>query len=54
MLGKALLGGAKGADKALYARLLSNVTFSTSGNQVIMRLELANADLSTLLAMLAK
>lgn len=53
-IGKALLGGAKGADKALYARLLSSVTFSTNGNQVVMRLDLANSDLSTLLALLAK
>ena len=54
MLGKALLGGSKAADKAFYAKLLGKVAFSSARNEVIFRLELANSDLSTLLAILVK
>lgn len=54
MLGKALLGGAKGADKQVYARLVDSVKFSASGNEVSMDLSIAQADINFLIGLLTK
>lgn len=53
-LGKALLGNSKGADKALYRRLLENASFSAKANEVTFHLGIPHADLKGLIAMLAR
>ena len=53
MLGKALLGGAKGDDKQVYARLVENVKFSARGNDVSMDLTVAQPDVNFLIGLLA-
>lgn len=52
--GKALLGGAKGADKQLYVRLLDNVTFTSKGSEVSMNLSITQSDMNQLVGLLAK
>jgi hypothetical protein len=52
MLGKAFLGGGKGEDKQVYARLIENVKFASKGNEVSMDLAIAQADLNFLVGML--
>ena len=54
MLGKAFLGGASGADKQVYARLVENVRFTARGNEVTMDLAIAQADVNFLVGLLAK
>lgn len=54
MLGKAFLGGGKGADKEVYARLIDNVKFSAKGNEVSMDLAIAQSDVDFLIGLLAK
>ena len=54
MLGKAFLGGASGADKQVYARLVENVRFTARGNEVSMELAIAQADVNFLVGLLAK
>lgn len=54
MLGKMFLGNAKGADKAVYARLIENVKFSNKGNEVSMDLAIAQKDVDFLVGLLAK
>ena len=54
MIGKALLGNAKGTDKQLYARLLDTVKFSARGNEVTMDLAIPQADLNQLVGLLTK
>lgn len=54
MLGKMFLGNAKGADKEVYARLIENVKFSNSGNDVSMDLAIAQTDIDFLVGLLAK
>jgi hypothetical protein len=54
MLGKMFLGSAKGADKAVYARLIENVRFSNKGNEVSMDLAIAQSDVDFLVGLLAK
>ena len=54
MLGKAFLGGASGADKQVYARLVENVRFTAQGNEVSMELAIAQADVNFLIGLLAK
>ncbi|HLA94643.1 MAG TPA: hypothetical protein VK612_02895, partial [Pyrinomonadaceae bacterium] len=54
MIGKALLGNAKGADKQVYARLIENVKFSVKGNEVSMDLAIAQTDIDFLVGLLSK
>ena len=54
MLGKAFLGGASGADKQVYSRLVENVKFTARGNEVTMDLAIAQADVNFLIGLLAK
>jgi hypothetical protein len=54
MLGKVFLGGAKGADKQVYARLIENVRFSAKGNEVTMDLAIAQTDIDFLVGLLGK
>ncbi len=54
MIGKALLGSAKGADKQLYGRLLETVKFTAKGNEVTMDLAIAQSDMNQLVGLLAK
>lgn len=54
MLGKMFLGNAKGADKAVYARLIDNVKFSNKGNEVSMDLAIEQKDVDFLVGLLAK
>lgn len=52
MLGKAFLGGAKGDDKQVYARLIENVKFASKGNEVSMDLSIAQSDINFLVGLL--
>jgi hypothetical protein len=52
MVGKALLGGAKGADKKVYVRMLENVKFSAKGNEVSFDLQVPQADIDVLVGMI--
>jgi hypothetical protein len=54
MIGKGLLGAAKGADKQVYARLVDNVKFSARGNDVTMDLSFPQADVNFLVGLLSK
>ena len=54
MIGKALLGNARGVDKQLYGRLLETVKFTSRGNEVTMDLSIAQADMNQLVGLLAK
>lgn len=54
MLGKVFLGGAKGADKQVYARLVDNVKFAAKGNEVSMDLAIAQTDIDFLVGLLQK
>lgn len=54
MLGNALLGSAKGADKQVYARLVENVKFAAKGNEVSMSLAIAQSDIDFLIGLLSK
>ncbi len=50
ILGKAFLGGAKGPDKQVYARLIDSAKFSASGNDVSLNLSVAQSDIDVLVA----
>ena len=52
MLGKALLGSAKGADKQVYARMVTNAKFAVRGNEVTFDLAVPQSDLDILVAMI--
>ena len=54
MIGKALLGSAKGSDKQLYGRLLETVKFTARGNEVTMDLSIAQSDMNQLVGLLNK
>lgn len=47
-VGKAFLGGAKGADKQVYARMIDNVKFAQTGNQVTLDLSVPQSDIDIL------
>jgi len=51
-LGKGLLGGSKGADKQLYARLLGNVKVTQVANEIYLDLAIPQTDLDALVAIL--
>jgi len=52
MIGKAFLGGAKGADKQVYARLVQNAKISMKANEVTLDLVVPQADLDILVGMI--
>lgn len=54
MVGKALLGGAKGADKQLYARLVENAVIARKANEVSLSLVMPKTDIDALMAVLLK
>lgn len=54
LLGKAFLGGARGADKQVYARLIENVKFTSAANEVSMDLSIAQSDVDFLVGLLNK
>jgi len=54
IFGKALLIGAKGADKQVYSRLLENVKFSLKGNEVNMDLQVPQSDIDILVGALTR
>ncbi|HMQ02474.1 MAG TPA: hypothetical protein PKD26_00975 [Pyrinomonadaceae bacterium] len=52
LLGKMFLGSAKGADKQVYNRMIDNVKFTSSGNEVSMALQVPQQDIDILIGML--
>ena len=48
LVGKAFLGGAKGADKQVYARMIDNVRFAQTGNEVTLDLSVPQSDIDIL------
>lgn len=50
LIGKAFLGGSKGADKQVYARLIESAKFSASGNEVMFSLQVPQSDIDILVA----
>lgn len=49
LVGKALLGGAKGADKQVYVRMLENAKFTTKANEVMLDLSVPQSDIDILI-----
>jgi len=54
VLGKAFLGGAKGADKQVYARMVSNAKFTVRANEVIFDLQVPQSDIDILVGSFKK
>ena len=52
MLGKAFLGGAKGADKQVYARMIGNAKFTQRANEVVLDLQVPQSDIDILVGSL--
>ena len=52
IIGKAFLGGSKGADKQVYARLIENAKFSAAGNELNFSLQVPQSDIDVLVSML--
>jgi hypothetical protein len=52
MVGKALIGGSKGADKQVYARLIDSVKFARTGNEVSLDLRVPQSDIDILVGMI--
>lgn len=50
MLGKAFLGGSKGPEQQVFARMIENAKFSNSGNEVSLNLQVAQSDIDILVA----
>lgn len=50
VIGKAFLGGAKGEDKQVLARLIDGAKFSASGNEVMLNLQVPQSDIDILVA----
>jgi hypothetical protein len=48
LVGKAFLGGAKGADKQVYARMIDNVKFTQAGSEVTLDLSVPQSDIDIL------
>lgn len=49
-IGKVLIGGSKGADKAVYGRMIDNAKFSRVSNELTLDLQVPQADLHVLLS----
>ena len=52
IIGKAFLGGSKGADKQVYARLIDGAKFSAAGNEVNFTLLVPQSDIDVLVSTL--
>lgn len=52
LIGKALLGPAKSADKQVYARMIENAKFSAKANEVMLDLSVPQSDIDILVGML--
>ena len=48
IVGKAFIGGSKGADKKVYARMIDNARISGSGNEVMLDLQVPQSDIDIL------
>jgi hypothetical protein len=49
VVGKALLGGAKSPDKKVYARMVENAKIAQNGNEVMLDLQVQQADLNVII-----
>jgi hypothetical protein len=49
LVGKAFLGGAKGADKQVYARMIESAKFTRAANEVKLDLRVAQSDINVLI-----
>jgi hypothetical protein len=49
MVGKAFIGGAKGADKQVYARMIDNAKITLSGTEVMLDLQVVQSDIDILI-----
>ncbi|CAN5579487.1 hypothetical protein BH24ACI2_BH24ACI2_11060 [soil metagenome] len=49
MVGKALIGGSKSADKKIYARMIDNAKISRTGNEVMLNLQVPQTDINVLI-----
>ncbi len=49
IVGKALLGVSKGADKKVYGRMVDNAKISRNGNEVMLDLQIPNSDINILI-----
>jgi hypothetical protein len=49
MIGKAFIGGGKGADKKVYARMIDNAKITQNGNEVMLDLQVAQSDIDILI-----
>jgi translation elongation factor EF-1beta len=49
IVGKALLGGSRGADKQIYARMIENVKFSRNLNEISFDLDVPQSDIDVLI-----
>jgi len=54
VVGKIFLGGARGDDKKLYAKLLENAVISRKTNEVMLDLQIPQTDVNALVAILLK
>lgn len=52
IVGKALLGGSKSADKQVYVRMIDNAKFSVKGNEVTFDLQVPQSDIDVLVGMM--
>lgn len=52
LVGKAILGGSRGADKQVFARMIDNVKFSANGNEVSLDLQIPQSDIDILVGMI--
>ena len=52
LLGKAFLGGAKGADKQVYSRMIENAKFAVRANEVTFDLSVPQADIDVLVGLM--
>ncbi len=50
MVGKGLIGGAKGADKQVYARMIDNAKISQNASEVMLDLQVAQSDIDILVS----
>ncbi len=49
LVGKALLGSSKSADKKVYGRMVDNAKISRNGNEVMLDLQVPNSDINILI-----
>lgn len=49
MVGKAIVGGMRGADKKVYARMIENAKFTRAGNELTLDLQVPQTDIDVLI-----